>query len=316
MSTITPIEDALDDLRITGTVLLHESYAPPWAIDVPPEPQLHTMLGLRRGSRVLPFHLVRRNGFSVRMGTHPVLAVNRPEVLICPGGAAHRMYAGSNARAVAFEAILAGQGPAPADPGDGTATELVCGVMIVRATPLNPLLGALPPMLTVSTGAPQGAVLSGVADLLVAELERGSRGGFTASRLLEVFCAEAIRAFRPSPEMAGVGWFRGLADPKVSAAIRALHAHPAAGWTVASLAAEAALSPSRFAARFKGTTGETVMNYVGRWRANVACRLLVDTELSLAEIAGRTGYDSLPAFSRSFRALVGMPPGRWRSSAR
>ena len=66
-------------------------------------------------------------------------------------------------------------------------------------------------------------------------------------------------------------------------------------WTVEELAKRIALSPSRFAARFRASTGESVMRYVGRWRANVACRLLRDTNLPLSQIAGRVGYESFPA---------------------
>ena len=54
-----------------------------------------------------------------------------------------------------------------------------------------------------------------------------------------------------------------------------------------ALAARVALSPSRFAARFRETMGESVMAYVGRWRLNVACRLLRETESPLDRIAER-----------------------------
>ena len=316
MPVATPMDDALDDLRISGAILLYESYTPPWAIDVPPEARLRELLSLSSDTRVLPFHLVRRNGFDLAMTGHDVVSVRVPEVLICPSGLAHRMFAGRGSEPVAFEAILVGHGPPPAAASDTTATELVCGVFMTRGMPLNPLLAALPPFLTVSTGDPSlSSVLSGAADLLAAELQRGRRGGFTASRLLEVFCAEAIRAFQRRGD-AGTGWFRGLADPKIAAAIGAVHARPAADWSVERLAEGIALSPSRFAARFREATGQSVMEYVGRWRANLACRLLRDSDLGLAEIGYSVGYGSLPAFSRAFRHQIGTPPGRWRTLAR
>lgn len=48
----------------------------------------------------------------------------------------------------------------------------------------------------------------------------------------------------------------------------------------------------------------------------VARRLLEQTQLSTAEVAGRVGYGSEPAFSRAFRAWVGQPPGAYRCSVR
>lgn len=38
------------------------------------------------------------------------------------------------------------------------------------------------------------------------------------------------------------------------------------------------LCAARFAARFRETTGDSVMGCLGRWRANVACRLLCETD--------------------------------------
>ncbi len=91
-----------------------------------------------------------------------------------------------------------------------------------------------------------------------------------------------------------------------------VHADPGADWSAEALAARVALSPSRFAARLLETMGESVMGYVGRWRLNVACHLLRETESDLDRIAERVGYASVPAFSRAFKAQVGRPPAQWR----
>lgn len=58
------------------------------------------------------------------------------------------------------------------------------------------------------------------------------------------------------------------------------------------------------------------MTYVARWWANIACRLLTDTDLRLGQIAERAGYESLPAFSRAFKSQVGLPPAAWRVERR
>jgi len=94
--------------------------------------------------------------------------------------------------------------------------------------------------------------------------------------------------------------------------VRHVHSRPGADWSVEALAARVALSPSRFAARFREAMGEAVMVYVGRWRANVACHLLRETDLPLGEVAARVRYESVPAFSRAFKAQTGLPPAQWR----
>lgn len=308
-----PLDDALADLRISGSVLLHETYVAPWAVAVPDAPGLRRALGVGEDTRVLIFHFVRSGGFELRTpGTTP-RHVRAGELAICSGGA-HRMSAGRGAKPVGLVDVLQRRVPRqPPAPG-AEATELVCGVFMARAAPLSPVLDALPPVVTLSTqDRSLSPMLAGVAWMLAHEIDQGTFGGFTAARLLELFYAEAVRAYRRGEGAQRTGWLKGLADPRIGAAIRRVHADPAHAWTVPALAAAAALSPSRFAARFRAATGQSVMGYVARWRANVACRLLRESSRPLAEIAEHVGYDSLPAFSRAFKAQLGRPPAAWRA---
>lgn len=310
-----PLDDALHDLRVAGSVLLHESYAAPWSIDIPDENRLRAMLGIDAALRVVLFHFVRRGRFELHMPGGDIVTISSPQVAICSVGAAHRMTCGKGARPVSIERVLRGQGPARSRHPPGEETELVCGAFFLNASPLNPLLGALPHLMTVNTGdASFSPMLAGVAWMLAHEIDRQALAGFTVGRLLELFCAEAIRAYLRDGGAHQTGWFKGLADPRIADALGRVHAEPGRAWTVDELASGASLSPSRFAARFKAATGIPVMTYVSRWRANVACRLLQDASLSLSEIAGKVGYESQPAFSRAFRAQIGQPPAAWRSA--
>jgi AraC-like DNA-binding protein len=313
---VDPFEDVLSDLRIAGSVLLHEAYSPPWSIQVPNELRLREALNLGADVRVLPFHLVRRRGFTLQIRGLEGVRVEAPEICICPSGDAHQLSVGRGAPVMALDAILAGRGARPANDDDASATELVCGVFTVRAAPLNPMLGALPKVIKVSTGdMATSPTLAAAADLLVGELGRGSVAGFTVARLLEICCAEALRAYQRTEGASTPSWFRGLSDAKIGEALRSIHLEPGRDWGVAQLAKRVALSPSRFAARFRETTGQSVMHYVASWRASFACRLLRETELALPEVAQRVGYLSFPAFSRAFKAQVGVSPAKWRALA-
>ena len=311
-----PLDDAMEDLRVCGSVLLHETYGAPWAIAVPHETRLREVLGVGSDVRVLVFHFVRREGFELRIDGRDAVSIQTAEIAICTSGDAHLMSRGGAAPAVPLEALLRGAGPTPAARGTCGATELVCGVFYVRAAPLNPMLGALPPLLRVATDdVSVTPMLANVAAMLAHEIDRGALKNFTAARLLEVFCAEAIRAYLRSAGAEARGWLEGLGDARISQAIRHIHAAPAREWTVQALATTVALSASRFAARFRETTGHSVMRYLARWRANMACRMLRDTDLHLSEIASRVGYQSLPAFSRAFKAQLGQAPAAWRISS-
>jgi AraC-like DNA-binding protein len=188
---------------------------------------------------------------------------------------------------------------------------------LLRAAPLNPLLAALPSVLKVTTSDhASNALLAGTAELLAVEVQRAEAlsGSYTAARLLEIFCAEILRAYRNDANLGGAGWFRGLADPKLGRALALIHADPATPWSVAKLAAAVALSPSRFASRFRATIGEPAMAYVTRWRMVRACRLLEECEETIDAVARRTGYTTASSFSRAFKASVGKSPAAWRQS--
>jgi AraC-like DNA-binding protein len=56
------------------------------------------------------------------------------------------------------------------------------------------------------------------------------------------------------------------------------------------------------------------MQYLARWRLQIAAQQLRDGEESLADVAEHVGYDSEAAFNRAFKREFGMPPASWRRS--
>jgi AraC-like DNA-binding protein len=128
-------------------------------------------------------------------------------------------------------------------------------------------------------------------------------------RLLEVLLIEALRS-RAGPAE-GTGLVNGLADERLAAALRAVHARPEQAWSVETLAAEAALSRSAFSARFTRVVGVAPMEYLLTWRMALAKRLLRDRELSLEQVAERVGYASAVTFGVAFARQVGVTPARY-----
>jgi AraC-like DNA-binding protein len=97
-------------------------------------------------------------------------------------------------------------------------------------------------------------------------------------------------------------------------ALVAIHEAPGRSWSLADLAARAALSRSRFAARFLKVVGCTPGDYLARYRMAVA-QDLIRRGQPLAQVADAVGYGSAAAFSRAFSALCGCAPGAWRAGA-
>ena len=94
-----------------------------------------------------------------------------------------------------------------------------------------------------------------------------------------------------------------------------VHRDPAQPWSVASLARETAMSRSAFAARFTELVGEPVMQYVTRWRMQVALDWMQHDDAPVAALAARLGYESEAAFSRAFKRTLGISPGAARRSS-
>lgn len=125
-------------------------------------------------------------------------------------------------------------------------------------------------------------------------------------RLLELLLIEALRSMPICNACPGV--MRGLADERLAAAIRKMHANPAQSWTVAQLAKTAALSRSSFFVRFRDAVGVAPMVYLLTWRMALAKNLLRGKNMAVADVAERVGYRSASAFSVAFTRYVGQSP--------
>ncbi|WP_174904204.1 AraC family transcriptional regulator [Burkholderia pseudomultivorans] len=134
------------------------------------------------------------------------------------------------------------------------------------------------------------------------------------SRLVEVLLIEALRLSASTD--ASPGLVRGLADSRLAAAIREMHARPAHPWTVVELAKEAALSRSTFFERFSRAVGVAPMEYLLTWRMALAKNLLRRNEARIAEIAAHVGYSSASTFSVAFTRHVGKPPAQYSRDER
>lgn len=131
--------------------------------------------------------------------------------------------------------------------------------------------------------------------------------------LLEVLLIEALRSSAEVGDMPGL--LRGLSDDRLAVAIRAIHADPGRGWTVAQLAREAAMSRSGFYERFQIAVGMTPMEYLTAWRLALAKDLLHKGGVSVGAIARQVGYRSTSAFSVAFTRDVGISPIRYARDA-
>jgi len=84
--------------------------------------------------------------------------------------------------------------------------------------------------------------------------------------------------------------------------------------TLERIAAQAGLSPYHFSRLFTARMGRSVMAHVrGRRLVRGARRLSLEPDLKLVDLAFDCGFDSQEAFTRAFKRVFGVSPGRFRS---
>ncbi len=105
-------------------------------------------------------------------------------------------------------------------------------------------------------------------------------------------------------------------DPEIAAAIRFIREHHAATLQISDIAEAAGLSCRTLQHRFRKILGCSVRDQIRRTRIEQTIHLLVDTDLSIAEIARTLGYPYVRSMSRWFKQETGMSPLAYRSKRR
>ncbi|MER5804469.1 MULTISPECIES: AraC family transcriptional regulator [Streptomyces] len=295
------LADHLVRARATEAVFARTVAEPPW--------------GLRLGgSTQLSVHtVVRGRGYLWLDTPGSTVELIPGSVTLVRGGPNH--YIGHEPGAECLEPEEFRARHAQIDPGENPqATVFLCGAYQFSGDVGSGLLDALPQVMTLS--AADDDSLRDVITLLSRELVRTELAQqIVLDRLLDLLLVLAIRSdFRHSAT--APRWYRASADPRLGAALRAMHETPAHPWTVPELAAISGLSRAAFARVFREALGKAPLQYLTEWRMTLARDHLRADDLTLAQIADAVGYGSPFAFAAAFRRHHGHPPGNWRQRER
>jgi AraC-like DNA-binding protein len=99
---------------------------------------------------------------------------------------------------------------------------------------------------------------------------------------------------------------------RIDAVCRHINEHFTEGLTQPDVARVAHLSVPAFSRFFKRSMGRTFTDYVNELRIGSACRALIETDKSVAEICYASGFENLSNFNRRFLALKKMSPREFR----
>ncbi len=75
------------------------------------------------------------------------------------------------------------------------------------------------------------------------------------------------------------------------------------------------MTEQSFSRFFRKMMGQSFFKFLGVYRINIACRMLIDTDWPVSQIGYSCGYESIPFFYKQFKQLKGISPLKYRIEA-
>jgi AraC-like DNA-binding protein len=283
----------LETIRIAAASANRFEYAPPWKIRV------------AEGSPVI--YLVISGACSLRVARNKTLQLQPGDIAVLVHGKAH---------ALECKGMF---GPATTCKGSDEAHETTVLLRLNFAwdgDEIQPLLPELPGVMHVKNES-WGFIPWITNTLQLAHPP--SEGTDTAirdivRRIVHLFLVQGIRSHAIGAKAGHSRMLDAIVYGQIGPALYLLHTQPQAPWSLPSLAKRCGMCRSAFAREFKHAIGQSPMAYLADRRMHRACDLLVQGAYRIKEIALKSGYQSLPAFSSAFRKWAGVAPISYRKT--
>ena len=307
MPVVRPVPDAVSDVlslvRMRCKTVCANDFAVPFSLSL-------------RGPSAR-FHIIESGSAFVVLDRKAPVRVEAGDLVILPLGGGHVLSSDPALPAISIhhavkEAQRSGSIFRFGKP-NGAQTYMICGEFTFAGVLAPKLLSVLPSIIHIKERDGRPLEWLRLTSSFLAEETRGGQPGSNAvvARLLEVLFIQSLRHWG-SRIPGKLGWLSGLVDVQVGKALSAIHDDPARDWTVESLAGVARLSRSAFAARFLETVGQPPLQYLTRWRLNLAADQLRAGAARISQIAPKVGYGSEAALTRAFKAQFGTTPAAFR----
>jgi AraC-like DNA-binding protein len=315
------LSDVLLSVRLTGAVFFAVDARSPFVTESPSVASLSNRV-LAGAEQVIGFHVVTEGTCWAETIGHSDLPVSLQagDMVAFPGGDANVIASAPGMRGKPDPAlyyrppdrtlpfILRMNREANAD-----RTRFVCGFLGCDTQPFNPLLAALPRIVHAPVSEESRRWVNGLLHAAVhTSRDQGAGREAMLAKLAELMFVEALRSHLEHLPKHERDWLAGVRDPQVGAALRLMHGRPNHAWTLEHLAREVGMSRSAFAQRFTDFVHLPPMRYLGRWRLQLAARMLETGTVTVGQAASAVGYQSEAAFNRAFKRELGQAPGAWR----
>jgi AraC family transcriptional activator of mtrCDE len=306
-------------MSVSGRLDVRCHFGAPWALTES-----------RAGVREIPYHVLMSGSAVIEDGNGPPQALVAGDIVVFPGGSAHRIHDGS------------GQAPVPGvkrqslslavseNEGPGEGADILCGRFLLGAVPDRMLRDHLPGRLVVHTAASanghengagngsapssSGSRLRRLIELMREEaVDEGPGSESLVSHLSGALFALTLR-FASEGTQAPLGLLALAGRPRLQAAISVMFDKPGEAWTLDQFAALCNMSRATFVRQFQEAIGRSATDVLTEVRMTIAGRALLETHAPVADIGELVGYQSDAAFQRVFKRHIGVTPARWRAS--
>ena len=147
-----------------------------------------------------------------------------------------------------------------------------------------------------------------LAGLLVDEISNPSKHAVYAESLVGSIVTGLLDIPEQDSEKAG----GRLTQAQMNKLVSRVDALGDGRMSVAEMAATVGLSESWFANVFKQTTGKTPLQWLLVKRIDLAKKLLMESDRSVADIAAQLGFSDQAHLTKAFRQIAGDTPAAWR----
>jgi len=286
------LSSILKRLRLSAGLFTEAAFCGTWAIDT-------------SGERMATFHLIQSGDSWLQQEDGSPRRLRPGDFVMFPRDAKHLITSSEKLP----ESVVVNEYP-DYDP-DLPMTEMLCGYFEFQSRMVWPILDSLPDVLVIDLHQSPLSESRALLQLLIGEA-KGAYPGRSAviDLLVEVLFVHALRSHIDSGVSGGL--LKLFAEPRLGKVLSRLHADPGHSWSVASLASVAGMSRASFSQKFKDAVNDSPMNYLGKWRMQVAIEALTSSDQPVAQIAEDVGYGSEAAFRHAFRNIVGDTPGNVR----
>lgn len=129
---------------------------------------------------------------------------------------------------------------------------------------------------------------------------------------------ELLQMLAVSPEqkvLAGSNYgeiYPVFGDKRIDKVLSYIQANYTHSLSLGDIAAMAHMNPAAFCRYFKEQSGKTLLQYINDVRIGYACRLLIGSKMTVAQIALECGFESLAHFNKIFKRLTKFTPTTYR----